>query len=59
MNYMRGNNVDNTILRIENIEKYYGSKGCLTKAINNITEYHLISKFPILNITGSKINHLP
>ena len=37
MNYMRGNNVDNTILRIENIEKYYGNKGSLTKAIDNIT----------------------
>lgn len=50
MNYMRGNNVDNTILRIENIEKYYGSKGCLTKAINNIT--YAVNKGEFVAIMG-------
>ena len=25
------------ILKVENIEKYYGNKGSLTKAINNIS----------------------
>ena len=47
MNYMRGNN---TILTIENIEKYYGSKGNLTKAIDNIS--YSVNKGEFVAIMG-------
>ena len=29
--------MNNEILKVKNIEKYYGSKGSITKAINNIS----------------------
>ena len=40
----------NTILQVENIEKYYGNKGNITKALDNIS--FTVSKGEFVGVMG-------